>query len=305
MECNRHSSPVDGCLACGLAKSLGEMEERAEQREEEAIARHEEAIARHEAEVRAQRELKSAQTRYQVAKNKFEVNPTVHTVTEALLAEDEFLHLSIGRHERTFREEPRLFEDLLRIVNVATKPGIRTFKGKSTRYLNRSSMKKSVQEAAKLITTSKHEIEGWEGGRANLKRMLQHPFVASNPSLVRQIRETENFLKGKVDSFMARPEIVSAIRVLSEARDVEANLKKTHAWYFRLVGNCRLASILGLLPLLFATTLKFGINNPDVFRDLNEQVNPQLFVISIIFVGLTYGIAKKLPRFITFLPPRE
>lgn len=303
MECNRHSSPVDGCLACGLAKSLGEMEERARQREEEAIARHEEAIARHEAEVRAQRALESARTKYQVAKNKFESSPTIPTVLEALIAEDEFLHLSTGRHERTIREAPRLFGDLLRIVSVATKPGTRAIKDKSTRYANRSSMKKSVQDAAKVISTSKHEIEGWEGARGNFMRMLQHPFVASNPSLVRQIRETENILKGKVDSFMARPEIVSAIRILSEARDREANLTKTHAWYFRLVRNCRLASRLGLVSCSFAVWLKFG--DGDRLRDLNEQVNPQLFVISIIFVGLTYGITKKLPRFITFLPPRE
>lgn len=304
MECNRHSSPVDGCLACGLSKSLGEMEERARQREEEAIARHEEAIARHEAEVRAQRALESARTRYQVAKSRFEGNPNFPTVLEAIIAEDEFLHLSTGRHERTIREAPKLFGDLLRIVSVATKPGTRAVKGKSTRYPNRSSMKKSVQDAAKLITSSKHEIEGWEGSKANFKRMLQHPFVASNPSLVWEIRNSENLLKGKVDSFMARPEIISAIRVLSEARDREANLIKTHAWYFRLVRNCHRASRLGLVSCFGAIWLKF-FGSGDRLHDLNEQVNPQLLVASIVFVGLTYGIAKKLPRFITFLPPRK
>jgi hypothetical protein len=243
------------------------MEERAKQREEDAIARYEEAIARQEAAIRQQRALESARTRYQVAKNKFEGNPTVPLVLEAIIAEDEFLHLSTGRHERTIREAPRLFGDLLRIVSVATKPGIRAVKGKSTRYPNRSSMKKSVQDAAKLIMTSKHEIEGWEGSRANFKRILQHSFVASNPRLVQQMLYSENLLESKVRSFMARPEIFNAIRVLSEARDREANLIKTHAWYFRLVRKCRLASMLGLVSCFVAFVLAVP---PTLLCDLLE-----------------------------------
>ena len=337
MTCSKHSFfSQDDCAAC----RHNEREEREEERHRELIAKQDAYRARLEEIERAredearererarwareeaiarQREIQIAESRYRQAENHLRENPTLENFRRCESLYDDLRELSEGTKKAKRRDKQGLFEDLLPVVVVVeTTKSFLGFRRK-TKYGNRSSIKKSVQDAASHLRGVKGSLDPVYKAKQEYDDLVQHPIMRTVPTLRNEILAKLRELQSKYYSELNQPETAEAIRILEEAKHREANLKKSHAWYYRkisqLFGLSKSAVIAFTAGLIIVMYVGFrqepGYERKEIFVAgvsldiLSAVLFSYALLVGVISFSCYWFLESFVRKWVSFLPPRS
>jgi hypothetical protein len=245
------------------------------------------------------------------------INPTLSNFRQCESLYDDLRELTEGV-KKAKRRDKKLFEDLLAVVVVEPTKGLLGFR-RQTKYGNRSSIKKSVQDAASHLRGITGSLDLVYRAKQEYDDLVDHPIMRAVPTLRNEVIARRREVQSRLNSELNRPETAEAIRILEEAKHRELNLRESHAWYFRKTRQIWLLFKSALVAVAAALIVMMYVGvrqEPGDERTLIFVAGISLDILAGVSLigGLLAGVISFscwwiwesfVRKWVSFLPPRS